>query len=83
VAPFGPMTDEDFEVYLAQRRRRRRVLLISFGAAFVLAPVLAWLLEGMGLLPRDSMFGVILLEFLLAAGMVRAFMMRVTDRIYP
>jgi hypothetical protein len=77
------VTDEDFEIYLAKRRRRRRVLLISLGASLVVAPVLAWILEDAGLLPRDSLVGVILLEFFLAAAMVRAFMMRVTDRIYP
>jgi hypothetical protein len=83
VAPFGLMAVEDFDVYLAKRRRRRLVLLISFGAALVVAPVLAWILEGAGLLPKDSLFGVVFLEFFLAAGLVRAFMIRVTDRIYP
>jgi hypothetical protein len=77
------MAEDDFEAYLAKRRRRKVVLLVSFGVALVVAPILAWVLEGIGLLPRDSLAGVILVEFLLGAGMVRALLIRVTDRTYP
>jgi ribosomal protein S27AE len=72
---------DELEVYLARRRNRRRVALIVFGSSLVVVPLLAFTLGRLGILPRDTLSGVLVVEFLLGAGMVRALLIRVTDSV--
>ena len=71
---------EDFELYLAKRRRTGKIILVLTAIFVVSSLVIPYALLKLGLIRSDTFDIFVVADFLLGAAAVRAGIMRLNDK---
>ena len=71
--------EDDFEVYLAKRKRTGKTLLVGAAVFLVASIAVPFALMKAGVIKKDTFEIFVVADVLLGAGVVRAGMMRLRD----
>jgi hypothetical protein len=71
---------EDFEIYLAKRKRRGKVLLIAAPLLLAAGFAVPYALNEAGIISSSAMAVIMLFDSLLCMGIVRAGVIRLMDK---
>ena len=78
----APAPPEEFDTYLAQRRRRRRTFLVVGVVLFIGIVAVPYTLMKMGMLERDKFEIFVAADILVAIGLIRGLITHLRDTVW-